>query len=159
MPSNAQRLFGVIASVAITVGGAWIASQIHSEPVFAETAPVANGLHVTFKDVRNNEGTIIVMVFADSAAYDSVDVTKVVGYKEKRAQTGQVQVSFPELKDGPYAVTAFHDENANQDLDMNGQLPLEGYATSGAADAYDMRSYEKAAVAMGNHIVQMHYLN
>ncbi|WP_420412992.1 DUF2141 domain-containing protein [Roseibium sp.] len=159
MPSNTQRFFGVITSIAITVGGAWAASQIHSQPTQAEVTSSTNGLTVTFENVRNKNGYVIVMVFDDAEAYANYDVSKVAGYKEEPAKSGKVAVRFPELDAGPYAVTAFHDENANQDLDMNGQIPKEGYATSGASDAYDTPPFNKAANVQGTVSIQMHYLD
>jgi len=158
MPSNSKRFFGALASIAITVGGAWLASHIHSRPAEASTTAKAESLQVTLRGVRNGRGNVIVMVFDNSAAYDSFDLSKAVGYQEEPAQEGHVTFRFPELSGGPYAVTAFHDENGNQDLDMTGQIPTEGYATSGASDAYDTPAFSKAAIASGSIAIQMVYL-
>lgn len=159
MPSNSQRFFGVVASIAITVGGAWVASQINAQPAKAETTRVGTGLTVTFEGIRNDKGNIIVLVYDDPNAFRTYDLDGAAGFKELPARSEEVTVHFPDLTKGPYAVTAFHDENRNQDLDMNGDIPREGYATSGARDAFDEPSYARAAIASGAVSIQMHYAN
>lgn len=157
MTSNSQRLFGVVATIAITVGGAWAASQINAQPVYAETERTRTGLTVTFDGIRNSDGDIIVLIYDDPDAYKTYDPNGAVAFQQVRARSGKATVQFPDLALGPYAVAAFHDENSNQDLDMNGNIPTEGYAISGARDSYDEPSFDRAAIATGKISVQMHY--
>ena len=65
---------------------------------------------------------------------------------------------FQQLNKGPYAFFAFHDENNDQDLTMHGNMPTEGYGTSGSDDPYEKVSFLKAAKDVGLVEVKMNYL-
>ncbi len=157
MPTNTQRFIGAIASIGITIGGAWLASTI-STRADAQTS-FTNGIKITFNEIRNDTGNIIVMVFDDRDAYQAYDATKVVVYREVPAMQGSVNVEFSYLKSGPYAVVAFHDEDGNQDLNMDGDLPTEGYATSGATDAFDLPTFARASLGKDDVSITMYYAN
>lgn len=159
MPTNKQRIFGALASIGITVGGAWLASEAYTESESEPKAVFSEGISATFEGIRNATGNIVVMVFADRASFKIYDVEKAVGYKEVQAQPGTVKVAFPDLKTGPYAIAAFHDEDGNQDLNMNGEWPTEGYATSGAVDAYDTPTFRSATLRKSSVNITMHYAN
>ena len=159
MPTNTQRVLGAIASIGITVGGAWLASIAQSKTALAPQILFSNGVSVTFQNIRNAKGNVVVMVFADREAFKSYDVTKAVGYAEIPAQPGNVTAVFPHLSEGPYAIAAFHDEDKNQDLNMEGDWPTEGYATSGALDAYDTPTFRSAALGNSAVEITMYYAN
>ena len=72
------------------------------------------------------------------------------------AKPGAVTAVFPDLKKGPYPIAAFHDEDENQDLTMGGTWPREGYATSGALDAYDTPTFRQASVGGGDVTLNIH---
>ncbi|USG61104.1 DUF2141 domain-containing protein [Sneathiella marina] len=159
MPTNKQRIIGAIATIAITIGGAWMASQIPSSAAGTTAAPkgVSNaGLNIQINNVRNTKGKIVVIVFDNKAAYQSFDVEAAVGYLETDPKIGE-QASFPDLTQGPYVVFLFHDENGNRDLDIIDDTPTEGFATSGATDPYDPPSFEKASVYPGTNSLRMIY--
>ena len=158
MPSNSQRLFGAATSIMITTGGAWLASQAHSTSNYAATMSYPAGVTITFDGIRNSDGNIVVMVFSDRDSYKAYDVNKAVGYLETPARTGSVTVSFPDLRSGPYAIAAFHDEDGNQDLNMGDEWPLEGYATSGATDIYDTPTFRRATIREATVTTKMHYV-
>ena len=156
MPSNSQRIFGAVASICITIGGAWLASQAYSKTDDASmTYP--SGVTVTFEGVRNAYGNIVVMVFSDRDSYKAYDVNQAVGYLETPARKGTVTAAFPDLTTGPYAIAAFHDEDGNQDLNMGDDWPLEGYATSGATDIYDTPTFRRATIRDAKVAVRMYY--
>lgn len=159
MPTNTQRIIGAIASIGITVGGAWLASFAQSKTALAPQILFPNGVSATFQNVRNARGNVVVMVFADREAFKSYDVTKAVGYAEIPAYPGDVTAVFPHLSDGPYAIAGFHDEDENQDLNMDGDWPTEGYATNGALDAYDLPTFRRAALRKSKVSIVMHYSN
>lgn len=127
----------------------------------ADSAPVPEfldtGLRVDITNVRNDEGKVIVLVFADADAFADYDYTRAVGYAEQAA-AGTLQFEFPELREGPYAISLFHDENDDDDLNMDGIYPLEGYGTSGATGPYDEPSFSEAAVSPGRVSIRMYYL-
>ncbi|MEH6527192.1 MAG: DUF2141 domain-containing protein [Sneathiella sp.] len=160
MPNTKQRFLGVVATIAITIGGAWMASQIPSSAAGITVVPkrVSNaGLNIQVNNVRNTREKIVVIVFDNKAAYQSFDVERAVGYLEIDPKIGG-QASFPNLTQGPYVVFLFHDENGNRDLDINDDTPIEGFATSGATDPYETPSFEKASVYPGVNSLQMKYL-
>lgn len=159
MPTNKQRVIGALTSISFTIGGAWVASTIHTSAQLVAKTAFPKGVTATFENIRNSSGNIVVMVFADRDAFKLYDVNKAIGYRQVPANQGTVTVSFPELKHGPLAIAAFHDEDKNQNLNMNGEWPTEGYATSGAVDAYDTPTFRAASIRQNEVSVTMHYAN
>ena len=159
MPSNTQRIATAIASIGITVGGAYLASSLGTAANnWRASEMLGTPLKVTIQGVRNDKGSVVVMVFDDRSAYQAYDVTNAAGYRELPAEVGQVSVEFPTLVSGPYVAAAFHDEDGNLDLTMSGEIPLEGYATSGALDAYHMPTFTEALMAGGEVKLQLYYV-
>ncbi len=162
MPSNRHRFFAVVATAAITFSGAWLASQVplseSSTAAVAEAPDSLEGLSVRITGLRNASGRVIVIVFDEETAFEAFDDHGAAGYQEIDASTTPLDVAFPELKAGPYAVTVFHDENGDRDWNLEGDIPLEGYAISGAIDAYDDPGFRQAAVAAGAVRLNLHYL-
>ncbi len=159
MPTNTQRLVGAIASIGITVAGAWLASTAHSSTDEKSLSSFPDGLSITFDKIRNSTGNVVVMIFDDREAYKVYDATKAVGYQEVPAKQGSVSLQFKDLNTGPYVVVAFHDEDKNQDLNMDGEWPTEGYATSGAVDAYDIPTFRSATLNKAQVSITMFYAN
>lgn len=161
MPSNRQRFFAVVATAAITFSGAWLASQVplseSSTAAVAEAPGNLEGLSVQITGLRNATGRVIIVVFDDEAAFEADDDSRAAGYQEIEASRVPLDVAFPELKAGPYAVTVFHDENGDRDWNLEGEIPLEGYAVSGAVDDYDDPGFQRAAVAAGAIQLRLHY--
>ena len=128
-------------------------------PTIEENKPVRKeALSVSITDIRSNYGNVIVMVFPDTQSYNSFDYTKAVGYAELKASAGTLITTFPELNDGPYVVSLFHDENGDQQFNLSGEYPIEGYGTSNAKSKYDELSFKKASVMAGPVTVKVHYL-
>lgn len=128
-------------------------------PTIEENKPVRKeALSVSITDIRSAYGNVIVMVFPDAQSYNSFDYTKAVGYVELKANAGTLTTTFPELNDGPYVVSLFHDENGDQQFNMSGEYPIEGYGTSNAKTKYDELSFKKASVMAGSVIIKIHYL-
>ncbi len=159
MPTNSQRVFGAVTSICITVGGAWLANLAHSTSSGAATLSFPSGVTVTFDGVLSDQGQVVVIVFNDRDAFKAYDVTQAVGYREAPARHGPVTVTFPDLQAGPYAIAAFHDEDSDQEFDMEGEWPLEGYATSGASDAYDTPTFRQATIRDAVVSAEMFYAN
>ncbi|MGI9232594.1 MAG: DUF2141 domain-containing protein [Woeseiaceae bacterium] len=122
------------------------------------TAVAESGLQVEITNVRINKGKVIVLVFDNVNAFETYDYERAVGYAEVEAERGAVNAQFPDLVDGPFAVTFFHDENEDYDLNMDGLYPLEGYGTSGAKDPYDEPTFDDASVNSSRVSVQTYYL-
>ncbi|MDG1858773.1 MAG: DUF2141 domain-containing protein [Emcibacteraceae bacterium] len=169
-PSKSRLIAGIVLTAGIFTSGAYLASALGSDQSKMQETTQAvietikqdaidNGsLSITIDGVRNDTGKLIVMVFNSEDAYNNYDYTKAVGFKELPASMGNIKINFPDLNDGPYAVTFFHDENGDYDFNMNGEMPLEGYGTSGASGPYDEVSYENALVPADEVNIKIHYL-
>lgn len=148
MPSNRQRLFAVVTTAALFVGGAWIASGFGTQADAASANSEA--LSVTLHNARNDTGKLLVLVFDQKAAFDAVDYRKAVGYAERPASTKSQRISFPDLTQGHYAVIAIHDENEDYDLNMTDDgIPIEGYVVSGMNSLYDEPTFEHSLIEVG----------
>lgn len=136
-------------------------------PAISQTEPQASkatqkaapeGIKVSIEGIRNNSGKIYIFVFGDEASYNRFNYMKTVDYAEIPARSGTIRHDFSYLTEGRYAISLFHDENGNEEFDMAHGYPAEGYATSGAKDAYDEPSFKEASVGQGQVTLQMHYL-
>ncbi len=188
MPTNKQRVAAVLTTAALVMSGAWTASlaklgQTNGKAVadgIAVSKPVPKTentqdskletsvsaeqtnnpyLTVSINGVRNSKGKIYIMVFDNAAAYASYDYQQAVGFAELPASTRRITTKFPDLADKAYAVSVFHDENGNQQFDMQGDYPAEGYGTSLAKSAYDNLKFHQAIVGPGPIGVRIFYLN
>ena len=125
--------------------------------LLAGTAAHAEGLDLTVENVRSERGSVIVLVFDNARDFDRLDYLRVVDYADVPARPGDMEIVFPGLTRGPYAVFLFHDENADQDLNHIDGYPLEGIGATGAPNPDDMPSFEDAAVFPGRATVVLHY--
>ena len=187
MPTNKQRIVAVGATAAIVFGGAWTASvakniatnasQTTDSTVKAKLRTMEKGaqepkpepatfskstsdvhLSVSINGARNTKGKIYVMVFDNAAAFASYDYRRAAGFAELPASTQRITTNFPHLTGEAYAVSVFHDENGNQEFDMSGSYPTEGYGTSRAISAYDDLKFHQASVKSGPVAVKIFYL-
>ncbi len=95
------------------------------------TVAQASDLKVVVDGVRSGKGAIMVALFNDASAF-AADARFAGAFVT--AKPGRVVVAFPELEPGTYAVSAFHDENDNDELDANFLgVPTEGYGFSNEA--------------------------
>ncbi|MEM8813745.1 MAG: DUF2141 domain-containing protein [Pseudomonadota bacterium] len=124
-----------------------------------QTSKASEPLTVMLSGIEDRGGKLIVIVFDDQAAYRAYDPMRAAGYAEQDATVGSMSFTFNDLVTGPYAIAAFHDENGNNDLDMDGGLPKEGYGISGAGNPYEKPSFENAAVDGGVVLIPLHYFN
>lgn len=88
-----------------------------------------NTLKVTIADIQSDKGQVRIAVFNNKESFP----TPGKYYKAKliRAQSGRVVVDFADLPAGEYVVMAFHDEDADGEMDKNFiGLPSEGFGYS-----------------------------
>lgn len=86
-------------------------------------------LLVNLVGVRSGLGNLRVGVFADSASFRKE--TKALTGVQVPARPGTMKVVFADLPPGRYAIMAYHDEDANGELNRRfGMLPSEGYGLS-----------------------------
>jgi len=183
MPSNTQRISAVLATGVIVLAGGWLASQMSPasalesghdgevaslEPDQTVTqaqanpvtmAPQSATLSVTISGVRSGAGNVYAILFDNAQGYAAYDINSAADLKIVSAQTGTVTVDFTGLAQGSYVVSVFHDENGNQDFDMAGGYPAEGYGTTRANGPYDEPTFDQASVPAAPAAVQMHYLD
>ena len=124
----------------------------------ADRAIQKDNLTLNIKRVRNDKGTVIVLIYDDPDAYAAGDYQQAVGFDEVEAAPGTVQIEFPYLTDGPYAVFVYHDENADSKFAMTAGYPEEGYGYSNSYGAFEAPKFDTAAVSPGPVEIRMHYL-
>lgn len=120
-----------------------IPSSIKSVP---ENSISNTSMKVTISGIRNSSGNIYIALFDDTSAFDNYDYMRAIDFRELPARAGSISVDFSNLEDKPYAVSLFHDENANQQFDMVDGRPLEGYGTSRATSAHEELKFHQASI-------------
>jgi uncharacterized protein (DUF2141 family) len=95
----------------------------------APAAALAGDLTVTVDHIRNDHGTILAALYDSDASFMKQPLARAT-FKLK-ATPGEVHYVFHDLPPGTYALTVFHDENENGQLDKNLLgIPKEGYGFS-----------------------------
>ena len=114
-------------------------------------APAAD-LTVEVRGIRSDDGRVLLAVhgLATKDTFPSGDEVAAAGREPARA--GTVRFVIDDLAPGRYALTAFHDENGNDDLDTNLLgIPKEGYGFGNDAKAtFGPPGFEAAAVTVGD---------
>jgi uncharacterized protein (DUF2141 family) len=103
-----------------------------------------HALEVVVKNVKTAEGTVRVAIFTNEDDF----LKNAYQGKSVKASTGTVSVSFEGLPKGPYAISIFHDENDNGELDTNFMgIPKEGFAFgNNAMGTFGPPSFDRAKV-------------
>jgi uncharacterized protein (DUF2141 family) len=99
--------------------------------LIAETA-MAGGdysLTVHLNGLKNAQGNVRIGLYSDSATFRKEAQALVV--QQIAASPGTVDVRFADIPNGYYAIMAYHDEDANGELNRRfGMFPTEGYGLS-----------------------------
>ena len=102
-----------------------LAAIVISQTAFADGQP----LTVKLNNLEHDRGTVRVALFSDPKTFRKAD--QAFASSESPAKAGTVTVVFDDIPAGQYAVMAYHDENANGELDLRfGMFPTEGYGLS-----------------------------
>lgn len=126
-----------LAAVSLAATGAIALAQS------AQTAP----LEIAVTNIRSGEGAVVIAAFDDAAAFEAMDVTKSVALAYLPAAASAVSVTLGDLPPGSYAVAALHDENLDGDLNMDGDVPTEGYAFTGMGPSGLAPKFSDVAIA------------
>ena len=116
------------------------------------SAPVgATDLDIEVRGIRSGDGQVLVAIHgAESRASfpSGPGAARVLG---EPARTGTLRFVARDLAPGLYAVSAFHDENGNGELDTNlVGIPTEGYGFgNNASGVLGPPGFEAAAVTVG----------
>lgn len=121
------------------------------------TVAAAEGLNVTVDGIRNDNGNIVILVFDDAQAFDTLDAWSAIDYAQVPSRKGSVSHAFTNLNAGPYAVLSFHDENRDENLNMTATQLLEGVGSTGAPNPQDEPDFKAAYVWPGDVRVRLHY--
>jgi len=86
-------------------------------------------LNLTIKGTRNQRGQIIVQIYDDPKAFNTLQYDQALHTLVVPLKGFNGHINFADLTPGSYAVSLMHDENQNQLFDTQGNF-LEGYAYS-----------------------------
>lgn len=90
-------------------------------------------LIVEIESCRNDDGVVAVALHSGEEGFPGAEENMVQGATAKIVN-GIATVEFKDLAFGEYAISAFHDENANDELDTNWiGIPKEGVGASNNA--------------------------
>ena len=97
--------------------------------VSASVQADTNRLIVNLQGVRDATGNLRASLYQQEEGFRKED--KALRVLSVPAQAGNIQLVFDGLPSGRYAVMAYHDENADQKLNLRfGMFPTEGYGLS-----------------------------
>jgi uncharacterized protein (DUF2141 family) len=119
--------------------------------VFISASAVAqHDMEVTIKNIKDPKGTIQLALYNNEADYLKKPLTgKVISANAK-----EVTVSFTNLKPGNYAISVYHDANANNEMDSNLiGIPKEPYGFSNnAMGRFGPPAFEDAKVILNKQV-------
>ena len=110
----------------------------------------AADLAVEVQGVRSGAGHLFVAVQTPDAASKFPYAEEVFAGTHQQAHEGTMRFVFHDLPVGRYAVSAFHDENGNGELDIRAAgIPMEGYGfANNPPSQFGPPSFEEAAVTI-----------
>lgn len=119
---------------------------------WAQTAQT-DSLTVSVTGIRSGEGAVVIAAFDDATAFEAMDITNAMALAYVPASSASVAVTFQSLPPGAYAAVAMHDENMDGDLNMSGDVPIEGYAFASMGPSGLAPRFEEAAMQAGDEAV------
>jgi len=88
-----------------------------------------DSLTVHLDGLKNAQGNVRIGLYADPATFRKEAQALVI--RQIPASPGRLDVRFADLPPGRYAIMAYHDEDANGELNRRfGMFPTEGYGLS-----------------------------
>jgi len=89
----------------------------------------ADELTVHINGLKNAQGNVRIGLYADPATFRKE--AQALAVRQVPASPGTLDVRFADLPPGRYAIMAYHDEDANGQLNRRfGMFPTEGYGLS-----------------------------
>lgn len=128
------------------------ASLVLAAAIAASGSAFADGQSMTVRlnGVEHDRGTLRVALFSDPKTFRKAD--QAFAAQEVQASAGTVTVVFDEVPAGQYAVMAYHDENANGELDLRfGMIPIEGYGLSNNPKVMGPPSFKDSEFEVSSH--------
>jgi uncharacterized protein (DUF2141 family) len=111
-------------------------------------AAAGSTLEVVVAPVRSVQGGVRLSLYRDAATFrKEAQALRVI---ELPAQRGELHFRIEDLAPGRYAVMVYHDENANQKLDLRfGMFPAEGYGLSQNPKVMGPPKFDDSAFELG----------
>lgn len=110
----------------------------------AQPQPQTGSLSVTLTQVRDARGQLRVGLYQDPKTFRKE--AQAFAVQQVPAAPGTVQVRFTNLPPGRYAIMAYHDENADGELNRRlGMFPTEGYGLSNNPKVMGPPQFEDSA--------------
>ena len=112
----------------------------------------AADLAVKVQGVRSDTGHLFVAVQTPLAAGEFPYAEELFAGTHQQAREGAMRFVFHDLPPGRYAVSVFHDENGNGEIDLGAAgIPTEGYGfANNPSSQVGPPSFEEAAVTIGD---------
>lgn len=112
----------------------------------------AADLTVEIRGIRSDDGRVFLAVHGPRSKETFPSGDEVAAARHEPARAGTLRFVIDDLAPGRYALTAFHDENGNGDLDTGlFGIPKEGYGFGNDAKAtFGPPGFEAAAVTVGD---------
>lgn len=108
----------------------WIFSLISI--IMPPKASTEGTLYIMVENVKKNQGMIMLAVYAEEDNFLSEVIYR--GVHQEVNQSGEIMVEIADLPYGTYAISLYHDENSNEQLDTNFmKMPKEPYGFSNNA--------------------------
>jgi uncharacterized protein (DUF2141 family) len=144
----AKFLLLAVASAAVALNVSGTPPAITGRTSYANTLPLTPGaltqaqqsapnlIHVEISGLRNDKGQVVCALHSSADGFPKND-QKAVGHAKSPISNGHAVCEFPDIKEGTYAVSVFHDENSNGKLDTNFMgIPREGVGASNNAKGH-----------------------
>lgn len=92
--------------------------------------PPEGNIRVTVNEVNKKNGEVMVALFSSSKGFP-YETGNAIQKLKGRAVNGVVELTFPSIPEGTYAIALFHDTNGDGQLNTNFMgIPKEGYGVS-----------------------------
>jgi len=93
------------------------------------------GLEVKVNNIKKNTGYMMLALYDSEETFLGEEYFEVA--REEVKEKGSLIIKLADLPYGKYAITVFHDENGNEDLDTNAiGIPREPYGFSNDARGF-----------------------
>ena len=108
-----------------------------------------HSVKIVVTEIRSAEGSVIITLHRSSKKFPS-DPSAILLSSRVKAVAGGLEVTFPRVPDGDYAVAIHHDENDDGEMNYNLLgIPKEGFGFSGNKPVlFGAPSFENAKISI-----------
>lgn len=115
----------------------FLVASLHFAAAFVpQTQPSQDLTHVGITGLRNDKGQVLCALFSSASDFPK-KAENAVAPARSGISHGHAVCEFPGIASGTYAVSVFHDENSNGEMDTNFMgIPREGVGASNNAKGH-----------------------